>query len=133
MPQAVLDASALLAYLRDEPGAAVVADAIADGAAISTVNLAQVLSRVADRGGKPMRLHEQLIARGLLDGAVAVEPFTAIDAAVVAQLRPSTREAGLSLGDRACLALAMRLGLAAFTADTAWKGLSAGVELRQIR
>jgi ribonuclease VapC len=131
--QAVLDASALLAYLRDEAGATVVADAISAGAAISAVNLAEVLGRVADRGGDPARLHEELTARGLLDGAVTVESFTAADATAVARLRPITREAGLSLGDRACLALALRLGVTAVTADTAWDGVRAGVELCQIR
>jgi PIN domain nuclease of toxin-antitoxin system len=133
MPKAVLDASALLAYLREEPGAAGVADAIADGAAISTVNLGEVLSRVADRGGDPVRLCEILTARGLLDGAVTVEPFTTGDAVEVARLRPPTREAGLSLGDRACLALALRVGATAVTADTAWNGQTTGAELRQIR
>ena len=133
MPQAVLDASALLAYLRGEPGAEVVVDAIAEGTAISTVNLAEVLSCVADRGGDPVQLCEELTTRGLLEGAIAVEPFTTGDAAEVARLRPATRGAGLSLGDRACLALALRLGAPAFTADTAWQGLRTGVELRQIR
>lgn len=133
MSQAVLDASALLAYLREEPGAAVVADAIAQGTAISTVNLAEVLSRVADRGGDPVQLCEELVARGLLEGAIAVEPFLTADAAEVARLRPATRGEGLSLGDRACLGLALRLGVPAFTADTAWRGLRTGVELRQIR
>ena len=52
----VLDVSALLAHLRDEPGADVVGEAIASGAVISTVNLAEVFSRVADRGGDPAKL-----------------------------------------------------------------------------
>jgi ribonuclease VapC len=133
VPKAVLDASALLAYLREEAGATVVADAISDGAAISTVNLAEVLSRVADRGGDPAQLCEMLVTRGLLEGAVAVEPLTAADAVEVARLRPPTHAAGLSLGDRACLALASRLGAPAITADTAWDGAQTGVELRQIR
>jgi ribonuclease VapC len=131
--QAVLDASALLAYLREEPGAAVVADAIAEGAAISTVNLAEVLSRVADRGGDPVQLCEELVARGLLEGAIAIEPFLTADVTEVARLRLATRGEGLSLGDRACLALALRLEVPAFTADTAWQDLRTGVELRQIR
>jgi PIN domain nuclease of toxin-antitoxin system len=130
---AVLDASALLAYLRDEQGADMVADAIAAGAAISTVNLAEVLSRTADRGGDPARIMRQMTDRGLLDGAIATEPFTAADAVEVARLRPSTRAQGLSLGDRACLALARRLHRPALTADTAWSGLDLGVELHQIR
>ncbi|MFL5911476.1 MAG: type II toxin-antitoxin system VapC family toxin [Gaiellaceae bacterium] len=133
MSSAVLDASAFLAYLRDEPGADDVADAIADGAAISTANLAEVLSRAADRGADPQRLTRQLTERGLLDGAIAVEPLLAADTVEIARLRPLTREHGLSLGDRACLALAKRLELPAVTADTAWSRLDLRVEVRRIR
>jgi PIN domain nuclease of toxin-antitoxin system len=129
----VLDASALLAYLRDERGAGEVAEAIGGGATISTVNLAEVLSRTAEHGLEPDRLVEQLVERGLLDGAIAVEPFTAADAVEVGRLRPLTRDAGLSLGDRACLALARRLGVPAYTADRTWSRVSLDVELRQIR
>jgi PIN domain nuclease of toxin-antitoxin system len=130
---AVLDASALLAYLRDEPGGDVVADAIASGAAISAVNLAEVLSRVADHGGDPAALVDQMTQRGLLGGAITVEPFTTVDATEVARLRPPTRNAGLSLGDRACLALARRLDTPALTADSAWTQPDLAVELHQIR
>jgi len=130
---AVLDASALLAYLRDEPGADSVADAVAGGAAISTVNLGEVFSRVADRGADPVRVARQMTDRGLLDGAITVEAFTSADAVEVGRLRPLTREHGLSLGDRACLALARRLALPAVTADTAWSKLDLKLELRQIR
>jgi ribonuclease VapC len=130
---AVLDASALLAYLRDEPGADVVADAVASGAAISTVNLGEVFSRVADRGADPARVARQMTGHGLLDGAITVEAFTSADAVDVGRLRPLTREHGLSLGDRACLALARRLALPAVTADTAWSKLELKLELRQIR
>jgi ribonuclease VapC len=129
----VLDASALLAYLRDEPGAKLVADAIAAGATISTVNLAEVLSRVAARGGDPARLLQEATERGLLDGAISVEPFTADDALEVARLRPSTSERGLSLGDRACVALAGRLDLPALTADSAWSRIDLPIEVQQIR
>lgn len=133
MPSTVLDASALLAYLRDEPGAEVVADAIAGGAAISTVNLAEVLGRATGRDGDPARLVGQMADRGLLGGAISVESFTDRDAIEVARLRPETRAQGLSLGDRACLALARRLGLPALTADTAWSRLDLEVTLQQIR
>lgn len=129
----VLDASALLAYLRDEPGAAVVADAIAAGSAISTINLAEVLSRAADRGADPAALAEELTRRGLLGGALVVEDFTSADAIEAARLRPLTREAGLSIADRACLALTRRLDAPALTADRAWAGLALGIETRQIR
>jgi ribonuclease VapC len=129
----VLDASALLAHLRDEPGADVVAEAVASGAAISAVNLAEVFIRAADRGADPATLAAELAQIGLLDGAITVEPFTAADAIETARLRPLTRVAGLSLGDRACLALARRLGAPALTADAAWQGVDHGVELRPIR
>jgi ribonuclease VapC len=129
----VLDASALLAYLRDESGAEVVADAIAEGTAISTVNLSEVLSRAADRGEEPVRLAQRMRDRGLLDGAISIEPFTTDDALEVARLRPITRKQGLSLGDRACIALASRLDLPALTADVAWSQLDLAVELHQIR
>jgi ribonuclease VapC len=133
MAPAVLDASALLAYLRDESGAERVADEIATGAAISTVNLGEVLSRVADRGADPARVARQMTDRGLLDGAIAVEPFTTADAIEVARLRPLTRNQGLSLGDRACLALAKRFDASVVTADTAWSRLDLRIELRHIR
>jgi ribonuclease VapC len=129
----VLDASALLAHLRDEPGADVVAEAIASGAIISAVNLAEVFSRVADRGGDPAKLAAELTQSGLLDGAITIEPFTVADAIDAARLRPLTRDAGLSLGDRACLALARRLDAPALTADSEWQGAAHGVEVQPIR
>jgi ribonuclease VapC len=129
----VLDASALLAHLQDEPGADVVAEAIASGAVISTVNLAEVFSRVADRGGDPAKLAAELTQIGLLGGAITVEPFTAADAIDAGRLRPLTRDAGLSLGDRVCLALARRLHAPALTGDTDWQGVAHGVELLPIR
>jgi ribonuclease VapC len=129
----VLDASALLAYLRDEPGADLVADWIADGSVMSSVSVAEVLSTVADRGADPVRLLERLIDRGLLDGAIVVEPFTTADVAETARMRPLTRKVGLSLGDRACLAVARRLGVPAVTADTAWESVDVDVDVRAIR
>jgi ribonuclease VapC len=74
-----------------------------------------------------------MVARGLLDGAVIVEPFATADAVEVARLRSITRKQGLSLGDRACIALARRLNLPALTADTAWSRLDLPVQLHQIR
>ncbi len=131
--QPVLDASALLAYLGDEPGADTVADAIAGGAAISTVNLAEALGTLASRGSQPASVASELAARGLLGGAIAVEPFTAADAVEAARLRPLTRTAGLSLADRACLALAGRRSAAVVTADQAWARVKLDVEVRLLR
>jgi len=93
-------------YLRDEPGAQAVADTIASGAAISAVNLAEVFSRATDRGADPALLADDLTRHGLLGGALVVEDFMTADAIEVARLRPLTRQVGLSLADRACLALA---------------------------
>jgi PIN domain nuclease of toxin-antitoxin system len=129
----VLDASALLAYLRDEPGADIVAEAVAGGATLSTVNLAEVLTIAADRGADPRELTTRLTRQGLLGGAVVIEELTVDDAVEIARLRPPTREWGLSLGDRACLTLARRLGAPALTADRAWRGLDLGVTLEFIR
>lgn len=129
----VLDASALLAYLQDEPGAEIVAEAVAEGAVVSTVNLAEVLGSAAELGREPRDLAEELRRSSLLDGAIAVEPFTAVDAVEAARLRRDTRRLGLSLGDRACIATATRLEAPALTADAAWGELDLDLELRQIR
>lgn len=137
MPEAttapVLDASALLAYLGDENGADIVADAIAAGATISAVNLAEALSTLAARGRDPTTVATELTERGLLDGAITVEPFIAADSIEAARLRPLTRSAGLSLADRACLGLARRLSVRVLTADHAWSGLDVGVQVELIR
>jgi ribonuclease VapC len=129
----LLDASALLAYLGNETGADLVADAIAGGASISTVNLAEALSTLATRGTDPADVVYKLTERGLLGGAITVEPFTTADATEAARLRPLTRGAGLSLADRACLAVARRLAAAVLTADQAWGGLGLDVEVFSIR
>jgi ribonuclease VapC len=123
----------MLAYLSDEPGADIVGDAIAAGVSISTVNLAETLSTLATRGDDPTQVVLDLTASGLLDGAVTVEPFTNADAVEVGRLRPLTQDAGLSLADRACLALARRLGAGALTADRAWAVLPLDVDVVLIR
>jgi ribonuclease VapC len=129
----VLDASALLAYLGNEAGADVVADAISGGVTISTVNLGEALSTLATRGTDPAAVASELTARGLLGGAITVEPFTAADAVETGRLRPLTRAAGLSLADRACLALARRLTTSVLTADLAWTSLTLGMDVRAVR
>lgn len=131
--QILLDASAFLAYLGGEPGAEVVGEAIATGSAISTVNLAEVLSTLTAHDIEPISFLQELSDRHLLDGAIKVEPFTAADAAETARLRPLTRTTGLSLGDRACLAVAHRLDVAVLTADAAWSTIELGIEIVMIR
>ena len=111
----------------DEPGAEVVAPVLSEGV-LSAVNLAEVLSKLTDRGADVRNLTEDLVAAGVL-----VELMTAADAAQVAELRRIDQGRLLSLGDRCCLALGRRLGLPVMTADRAWSELAAEVDVRQIR
>lgn len=123
----VLDASALLVLLFEEPGADRV-EALLPGAYVSAVNLSEVVAKLRDRG-HPV----DQAATDLLDLDMRVEPFGPDDAIAAGLLRPATRAAGLSLGDRACLALAQRLGAVAVTADRAWEGLVPGVRVELVR
>ncbi|WP_254568135.1 type II toxin-antitoxin system VapC family toxin [Oscillatoria sp. HE19RPO] len=118
-PIAVLDASALLAYLQGEPGADDVADALLQKATISAINWAETLSKLAERGQDPDTVTTQLREGGLLDQALIIYPADEELARDIAKLRVSTRSFGLSLGDRACLALALKLHLPALTSDIA--------------
>jgi PIN domain nuclease of toxin-antitoxin system len=106
-----------LALVQGESGAEVVAEALKATAAVSVVNWAEVLSKVAEVGGDPAALQSALRDTTFLGGVLVVEPLTLEDCAEVARLRPATRALGLSLADRACLALATRLGLPALTTD----------------
>jgi PIN domain nuclease of toxin-antitoxin system len=131
----VLDASGLLALLLDEEGAVEVERMLASSAAISAANLAEALSKVAERGANPREVARDLEANGVLGGLLAVEPVTAQDAITIAEMRPATKEHGLGLGDRICLALGRRLDLPVMTADRAWVDLEEvlGVEVRAFR
>ncbi len=123
---AVLDASALLALINREKGTGAVLPVL-EAARMSTVNIAEVLSKLSDIG-MPPAVAEDLISRlGL-----TVEPFELSHAERAARLRPTTRHLGLSLGDRACLALAQERGLPAYSADQSWSDL-ADVTVRIIR
>ncbi len=132
MSSCVLDASAVLAYLRDEPGALLVEAALANGAAMSSVNWAEVLSKVAEVDN-PQRLVQTMKDQGVLGQQLQIHEFSAEDALAIAVLRPITKSIGLSLGDRACLALAQRLGLPAMTADRIWQQVQIGVVVQLIR
>jgi ribonuclease VapC len=123
----VLDASALLALINSEPGWEVVAATLSK-AAISTINLAEVITKMIDIG-----IPEDDAWAEAADLVPLVIGFGPEQARATAGLRVMTRPLGLSLGDRACLALAQQLDLPALTADTAWRGLSIGVEIRFLR
>lgn len=133
--EVVLDASALLAYLQDEPGATAVRDALGVGCRMSSVNWAEVLSKVAELGRGALDLATELKDRGLLGQTLRIVPFEERSAPAVADLRPTTRHLGLSLGDRTCLSLGVELGSPVLTADRDWKELETtlGIEIRLIR
>lgn len=123
----VLDASAVLAYLNGETGHERVGTAL-DNAVVSTANWAEVLQKITAAGGDSHRIGAALVALG-----IHVDPLTLEDARTMAALWAITRSAGLSLGDRACLATALRLDIPAVTADKAWKEVDVGVEIELIR
>ena len=123
----VLDASALLALINAEPGAEIVAAALGE-AAIGAVNLAEVVTKLIDLGVPAADAWSETAS--LVPVVVDFGPELAN---ATARLRAATRQAGLSLGDRACLALAKRLGQPVLTTDRAWGDLSIGVEIRLIR
>lgn len=129
----VLDASAVLAWVFDEPGADRVDEALLKGAVIHTVNWAEVLSKLAERGVDPGEAEQDLNERGVLGQTLTVDAGQPGDARSVAQLRPLTQSGGLSLGDRYCLALGSRLGRPVLTADRAWGLLNVGVTIELIR
>lgn len=115
MTEAVLDASAVMALMMGEDGADVVASVL-PGALVSAVNAAEVVAKFVERD---MAAHGKAY-RGILDLGIEVVPFDGDQAVVCGALRWVTRIAGLSLGDRACLALAKTRNLPVLTADRAW-------------
>jgi ribonuclease VapC len=127
MNKVVLDASALLALLNAEPGSEEVESAI-PGAAISTVNLSEVVAKLVENG-----MPEDAVRSVLGDIELDVHPFDLETAYRAGSLRKQTRKLGLSFGDRACLAFGSRLGLPVLTTDRNWKSLEVGVEVRVIR
>ncbi|MSO75764.1 MAG: PIN domain-containing protein [Alphaproteobacteria bacterium] len=127
MTEVILDSSAVLALLNDEKGAEVVRGLLEE-AVISAVNLAEVLTVLSDGG-----LSDSDAAAALAELDIEVVAFDALAAGAVASLRPTTKSAGLSLGDRACLALARHRKVKAITGDRAWMRLKLPIEIDIIR
>lgn len=126
MSEYVLDASALIAYLQQEPGWRHVESRIAQQRChLLAVNLAEVLTRLADWNVPVQDMKQRLDGLELI-----MAPFDEDLAVATARLRPATRALGLSLGDRACLALAQKLNAIAITADRPWLNLDPALGIR---
>jgi ribonuclease VapC len=128
MNRVVLDASALLAILNQEPGAERMTPELLSAAATSTVNLAEVHGKLVGRGLNPDEAWEATLSP--IREAVA---FTSEHARLTGDLAVQTRALGLSLGDRACLALGLALKAPVYTADKSWKKLKVRVRIHVIR
>ena len=127
----VLDASALVAYARNELGAQVVAARLRSSSRVivSAVNWAEVAGKLRE-----YRMTPAIVRQALAAVDAEIVPFHEADADAVAKLAPRTRSLGLSLGDRACIALALRMGAPALTAERAWSRLDvAGLVVEEIR
>jgi PIN domain nuclease of toxin-antitoxin system len=123
----VLDSSAILAVFLNEPGGEIVVPLL-EGALLSTVNLAEVHVRLIELGASAGHVWSRL-------QSVQCEIcfFSDTQARTAAELRSITRPFGLSLGDRACLALAIERKAAVYTADKVWKKLDLVIEIVAIR
>jgi len=128
MSDVVLDASALITLLNQEPGADQLTPEILIRAVCSTVNMAEVQSKLVDRGVPPGNAWAATSSsiREAID-------FSSDHAQLAGSLIAQTRPLGLSLGDRACLALALERKAPVYTADRSWKNLKLGIRINVIR
>jgi ribonuclease VapC len=124
---AVLDSSAILAVFLNESGGEIVAP-ILDGALLSTLNLAEIHARLLNRGA-----HADHAWNRIMSVQCEICFFSGEQARVAAELKSVTSPFGLSLGDRACLALAIERKATVYTADKAWRDLSLGIKIEVIR
>jgi ribonuclease VapC len=127
MNKCVLDASAILSLLNDESGAGMVQELLPI-AIISAVNYAEVVTRLSLLGMPENEICDALDMLGL-----AIIPFDEGLSFQTGALVMATKQYGLSLGDRACLALALKTGYSAVTSDRVWQELNIGVDVKVIR
>ncbi len=129
MKPLVMDTSALLAYLWKEPGEARIAHLLTSGRCLlGAANLAELIGKITERG---LPASEVPVLVDSLN--VEIVPLTRQQAELAGILRLTTRHLGLSLGDRACLALARTLGGKVITADHPWQSLDLGIDIECIR
>ncbi|AFZ35935.1 PilT protein domain protein [Stanieria cyanosphaera PCC 7437] len=127
MSPIVFDGSVLIAILRQEPGSEV-GEQFLNEALISTVNLAEVTTYLARNSVPPETIKEALAAF-----PIEVVPFDRDQGLIAGYLYPACKSLGLSLGDRACLALAKSKSLPVLTADKAWLKLEIDISVKSIR
>ena len=121
----ILDASAVIAFLQGEPGHEVVQQALqSQHCVVSAANQAEIIAKALDRGGTP-----DAIRTLLAELSYSVIDIKAEDGVQAGLMRLVTRTAGLSLGDRLCLAVAQRLKARVFTADRAWLSVAQALGL----
>jgi PIN domain nuclease of toxin-antitoxin system len=123
----VLDSSALLAVIYEERGFEIVRDKLAQSI-MSAVNMAEVISKLSDDG-----FDEAQTNLVLADFKFEINPFDERQARIAGNLRPLTKHKGLSLGDRACLALAIQQRATVLTVDKAWAEIDVGVKIEVVR
>ena len=128
MSRIVLDASAILAVIHKEPGHEKLTAGLLAKAVASAVNLAEVQSKLVARGWSCDEAWEDATSP-----VQQVVPFDEEHARIAGDLALHTRHLGLSLGDRACLALGMALKAPVYTADTRWRSLGLGVRVHALR
>lgn len=127
MSRVVFDASAILAAANNEPGADRVNRHLADSV-VSTVNVAEVQGKLVLRGVSPADAWEIVLSH-----CHEVIDFDTQQASMAGNMVATTQSLGLSLGDRACLALAMLLKAPVYTADRLWKKLPFDLDVRLLR
>jgi len=125
--EVVFDSSVLIAILQREPFDPIVLDLLED-AVLSTVNLAEVISKQVEIGAFSAPAAERLFA-----SLKRIEPLSAVQGRICGALRGPTRNAGLSLGDRCCLALAIELGAEVYTAERMWAQVDVACKVHLIR
>ncbi len=128
MNEVVFDASAMLALLQHEPGEEKLTADLLVRSVASTVNLAEVQSKLVKSGGDP-----SVAWRDALSSVNFVEPFTREHARIAGGLIKTTEKYGLSLGDRSCLALAIALKAPVYTTEQVWRNLKVGIPIHVIR
>lgn len=133
LPVAVFDASAVIAFVQEESGFRRARAVIERGALISTVNWTEVLADLAERGGPTAISARRVKAIVAAAGSLTLVPFDEDQALEAARLRMLTTSLGLSLADRACLALGRLRRLPVVTTDRAWRSLHISVRIDVIR